>query len=435
MSVEPDLPRGAEATPRQARGGIFYGWWIVFAGTLAVAVNGAVYYYGMAVFFTPLIAEFGWSRTALSGAFSIARMQGGIAGPLTGWAIDRWGPRRMMTVGMVVTAVGFALLARVYSIEEFYFVFLVFLSVGTSLGASAPVGAAVANWFVRRRSLAMGMLMTGGGLGGFLATGLGFLIALYGWRATMEIVAVIVLVTGLPLAAVMRSRPQPYGLRPDGDLAGAPARPTSKIAQIRAARVSFQPRQALATRVFYLMAVMFGLRQLTTNGALLHLPALMVDRGYTLEAAALIAGLVALISVPGRIVCGWLGDRYDQRFVLAGCFALLSITTAVLAAGSSPLHLIIFVVGYGVSYGGSVPLTMSMVADYFGYRWYATIFGLTQFAQMWGSIAGPLLAGYAFDSTGNYEMALNVFTVTNFVGLLLCFIVRPPKPPQRLPAA
>lgn len=433
MSEQADLAEAA--APRAVGGGrskIFYGWWIVAAGTLAIAINGAVYYYGMAVFFTPLIQEFGWSRTALSGAFSIARMQSGIAGPLTGLAIDRWGPRRMMTVGMVLTAIGFALLARVHSIEAFYFVFLVFLSVGAGLGSSAPVGAAVANWFVRRRSLAMGVLMTGGGLGGFLVTALGWLIDNFGWRTTMEIVAGVVLATGLPLAAVVRHKPGPYGLRPDGDPPGAEPRSVSMVAQARAARVSFQPREALATRVFYLMALMFGLRQLTTNGALLHLPALMVDRGYSLETAALIAGLVALVSVPGRIICGWLGDRMDQRFVLAGCFALLSLTTAVLAGGSSPLHLIVFVVGFGFSYGGSIPSSMSMVADYFGYRWYATIFGLAQFVQMWGSIAGPLLAGLAFDSTGNYDLALHIFTVTNLLGLVICFFVYPPKPPKRL---
>jgi MFS family permease len=428
----PPAETGKPASARPAR--VFYGWWIVAAGTLAITVNGALYYYGMAVFLTPLIQEFGWSRTALSGAFSIARMQSGIAGPLTGLAIDRWGPRRMMAAGMIISSVGFFLLARVNSLEAFYFVFLVFLSVGTGLSASAPIGAAVANWFVRRRSLAMGLLMCGGGLGGFAASGLGVLIAAYGWRATMDIIAVIVLVTGLPTAAVMRHRPQPYGLRPDGDPPGAaPLRQASKFAQARAARVNFQPRQALATRAFYIMALMFGLRQLTTNGALLHLPALMVDRGYPLETAALIAGLVALMSVPGRLFCGWLGDRMDQRFVLAGCFLLLSGSTAVLALGSSLGHLVVFVTCYGVSYGGSVPLTMSMVADYFGQRWYGTIYGLSQFAMMWGSIAGPMLAGYAFDTAGSYEMALHVFTVASAVGLLLCFVLRPPRPPQRQP--
>lgn len=432
MSGRADLP----AAMRAAFGGrskIFYGWWIVAAGTLTIAINGATYFYGMAVFFTPLIQEFGWSRTALSGVFSIARLQAGIAGPLTGLAIDRWGPRRMMMVGLVIMALGFFLLSRVTSLIAFYVIFLAFLSVGTGLSASAPVGASVANWFIRHRGLAMGMLMCGGGLGGFLSTALGWLIDAYGWRATMDIIAVVILVTGLPAAAVVRHKPEPYGLRPDGDPPGAVvAKPTSKVARARAAQVAFQPREALATRVFYLMALIFGLRQLTTNGVLLHLPALMVDRGYTLEAAALIAGLVGLASIPGRLVCGWLADRVDSRVVLAGCFALLSLSTAVLALDSSPMLLAFFVVAFGFSYGGSVPLTMSMVADYFGHRWYATVYGISQFAMMWGAIAGPLVAGYAYDSAGSYELALHVFAVTNFLGLVICFFVHPPRPPKRL---
>ncbi len=431
----PAEPSAASTTVAPAkRPAIFYGWWIVAAGTLAIAINGAVYYYGMAVFFTPLIQEFGWSRTALSGVFSIARMQAGIAGPLTGLAIDRWGPRRMMVIGMCMVSLGFFLLARVSAIEAFYAIFIVFLSVGTGLAASPPVGAAVANWFVRHRSTAMGILMCGGGIGGFMATALGYLIDGYGWRTTMDIIAVVVLATGLPVAAVIRHKPEPYGLRPDGDPPGATIRvePKSAIAKARANQINFQPHEALGTFTFYLLCLMFGLRHLTTSGALLHLPALMVDRGYSLETAALIAGLVALASVPGRLVCGWLADRMDSRYVFAGCFALLSLSATVLALGSSPLHLVFFVVGYGVSYGGSVPLTMSMVADYFGHRWYATIYGISQFGMMWGAILGPLVAGYAFDSTGSYELALNVFTVTNFLGFLICFVVRPPKPPRRL---
>jgi len=413
---------------RVGRGGLFYGWWIVAAGTVIIAVNSAFFYYGMAVFFTPLILEFGWSRTALSGVFSIARMQAGIAGPLAGIAIDRWGARRMVLIGLLFVATGFFLLARVYTLEAFYAVFILCLSVGTGLSASPPIGAALANWFVRRRGLAMGILMCGAGVGGFLATSLGWLIGAYGWRTTMNIMAGTVLLTGLPAAMVIRHRPQPYGLRPDGDPPGEPpAKPRSTIAELRRAGSDFPPAETLRTRAFYLLALVFGLRQLTTSGALIHLPALMVDRGYALETAAAIAGLVALVSIPGRLLCGWLADRVDQRYVFAASFVLLSASLTVLTFGATPLHVGLFVVGYGLSYGGGVPLMMSMVADYFGHRWYATTYGLIQFAMTWGNVAGPLVAGYAFDATGGYDLALHTFTLGNLLALVVVLLVRPPR--------
>ena len=436
MPTEPATARTEVAAAFPQRGKIFYGWWIVAAGVVAIAVNSSVYFYGMAVFFTPLIQEFGWSRTALAGAFSIARMQAGIAGPLTGAAIDRWGPRRMMMIGMVMVAAGFGLLGRVTSLEAFYAIFIIFLSIGSGLSASPPVGAAIANWFSRRRGLAMGLLMCGGGVGGFIAAGLGFLINAYGWRTTMDIIAVAILVTGLPAAAVIRHRPEPYGWLPDG----APPDPSQRkpaagasTPRVEADR-SFRPREAIATSAFWVLSTMFALRNLTTSGALVHLPALMVDRGHPLEVAATIAGLVALFSIIGRFACGWLADRVDERYLVAATFAFASLSLEVLALGTTPLHVATFVVGYGISYGGSVPLTMSMVARYFGHRWFGTVYGLSQFVIIWGSVGGPLLAGYGYDTTGSYETAIHIFAVANIVGLALAFMVRRPSRPALRPA-
>ena len=432
MSTGTDLSRNERQATRATGGKVFFGWWIVAAGTLAIAINSSVYYYGMAVFFTPLIQEFGWSRTALSGVFSIARLQAGIAGPLTGLCIDRWGHRLTMAAGVLMVSGGFALLSRVNSLEAYAAIFLIFLSLGTGLSASPNVSAAVTNWFVRRRAMTLGIVMCGGGIGGVLSGSLGWLIETYGWRATMDFTAVLILVTGLPAAFLMRRRPQDYGLRPDGDPpGGAPATQHNAVMNTRLATetYNFRPREAMRTRAFLLLSLMFGLRQLTTNGALVHLPALMVDRGYSLEGAAAIVGLVALVSIPSRLLCGWLGDRIDPRYILAATFAMLSLGLATLALGSSPLHVGVFVVFYGIAYGGPAALTMSIVADYFGHQWYATIWGLSQFAMMWGSIGGPLVAGYAFDSTGSYELALYAFAVTNLLALLLVLIIRPPTPP------
>ncbi|MHB1134187.1 MAG: MFS transporter [Chloroflexota bacterium] len=431
MSLDANLPCAPPETPPKAkRGKIFYGWWVVASAAVVQAVNSCVYFYGLPVFFTPLVEEFGWSRAALSGAFSIARLEAGIAGPLAGWSIDRWGPRRMMLIGLSMMSLGFVLLSQVQSLEMFYVIFLLFLSLGTGFGVAPPLSACVANWFVRKRGTALGLLMTGGGVGGALAGSLGLLIVAFGWRTALVIIGAIVLATGIPGALIMRHRPEPYGLRPDGDPPLPP--PTSPVGGVAAAPATrgFLPAEALRTPAFWLLAVIFGARHLTTSGTIVHLPAMMVDRGYSLEVAAFIAGAVALASIPGRLLCGWLGDRVPMAKVFAGCMALIAFGLVVLIVGSTPLHLGIFVVAYGVAYGGAVPVTMAMVADYFGRRRYATIYGLTQFTMMWGSIGGPVLAGYAFDTTGSYALALQVFTAVAIVGTLVSLVVQPPIKPR-----
>ena len=432
MSIQAGSPPVQRRVTPGKRGNVFYGWWVVASAGLVQAVNSAVYYYGMPVFLTPLTEEFGWSRAALSGAFSIARLEAGIAAPLAGLSIDRWGPRRMMLIGLVMMSVGFVLLSQVQTLEMFYFIFLFFLSVGTGFGVGPPLSACVANWFVRKRGTAMGLLMTGGGIGAAAAGSLGLLITAFGWRTALVIIGVVVLVTGIPGALIIRHRPESIGLRPDGD----PTPPPQPVAKAMGAvrQINFQPMDALRTPAFWLLAVIFGSRHLTTSGAIVHLPAMMVDKGYSLEIAAAIAGLVGLASIPGRLLGGWLGDKVPKYLVFAGCMALLAFGLVMLMVGSTPLHLGIFVMAYGAAYGGAVPLSMAMVADYFGRRRYATIYGFCQFAMMWGSIGGPVLAGYAFDTTGSYLVALQIFTVVAVIGMFVSVVARPPVVARPVPA-
>ncbi len=419
------LPGQGQAAPPSRR--LFYGWWIVIAGMVVQGLNSAVYYYGMAVFFTPLVQEFAWSRTALSGAFSIARLEAGIAGPLAGILIDRWGPRLMILLGHILMGTGFVLLSRIETLEAFYLVFILFLSVGVGFGVMPPLSSAVANWFVRRRGLALGLLLCGAGVGGFMSGSLGWLITSLGWRTSLVAIGIVVFAVGLPAAFIVRARPEPYGLLPDGDV-----QPSAKHASGVTAppEVNFRPLEAVRTPTFLVLTLVFGARHVTTSGILVHLPTLIVDSGWQLEAAATITGLVALASIPGRLVAGWLGDRVDKRYVLAGCLALIALGEFVLSQGTSPWHLALFVLCYGPTYGGSVPVTMALVASYFGRGRYATIWGLVQFAMMWGPIGGPLIAGYVFDTTGSYILALHIFVATALVGMLLALVV--PRP--RLPA-
>ena len=189
-------------------GRLFYGWIIVAAGYVVQVLNGGLLFHAFSAYVLPLQQEFGWNRTLLASAFALIRMESGILGPLQGWMIDRFGPRRVMTVGNV-------LFAQVNSLTTFYAALAV-VGLGSSLGGFMPIAATVTQWFARRRSTALGITLSGMGAGGMMVPLVVSLIASHGWRWMATLSAVLIAALALPAAQFMRSRPEAYGQRVDG---------------------------------------------------------------------------------------------------------------------------------------------------------------------------------------------------------------------------
>lgn len=209
-----DLCRG----PRR----IFYGWLIVAGGFVIQLLNGSLLFHAFTAYILPLQAEFGWSRAALSGAFSMARAEGGILGPLQGWLIDRYGPRQIMRIGNALFGLGFILFSRMHSLPTFYASFAC-IALGSSLGGLMPIATTVTNWFARRRATALGIAMTGTGTGGLFIPLVVACLSAFGWRNTAFVSGLVILAVGVPVAQVMRHRPEDYGYLPDGDDPPSPA--------------------------------------------------------------------------------------------------------------------------------------------------------------------------------------------------------------------
>ena len=180
------MPGGYSAyrTPK----GIFYGWWVVLASMSAMVLGSAFYWQGFGVFFLALQDEFSTNRAALSGVISLSQLEGGMLGPVGGYLVDRFGPRRMMAIGVSLMGVGYLLMSLVDSLFVFYLVFLGVISVGMSIGIRVPAVVAPANWFIKRRGLAIGIALTGSGFGGFFIPVIGYLIATQGWRQTAVLI-------------------------------------------------------------------------------------------------------------------------------------------------------------------------------------------------------------------------------------------------------
>ncbi len=425
--------RGDSSAALPARGGIFYGWWMTLAAALAMMLQGSLIHYGFGAYFTALVGEFHWSRAQLSGVFSLSRLEGGLIAPVAGIIIDRLGPRRLMISGMFLMGLGFILLSRVSDLLMFYLVYALFIAIGSSFGPAATALTAVGNWFIRRRSTAMGIAFAGFGLGGSMVWLVSLAISNYGWRDVMVGAGILLWGLGIPLSAMMRHRPEQYGLLPDGEVPHpitlpsegeeAEAPPSTQVA----GDASANPRQVLAMSAFWLLAINFSIRQMVTSSVTLHTIPFLSDLGFSSEAAAGVLSAIAVGSILGRIVFGWLGDHYDKRLVMAGSLVLLVVAMAVMSQASSFESVLVYVPLYAMAYGGAVPLVPATLAEYFGRKYFATVSGFSSTVQMVGNICGPLFAGFVFDVTGSYRMAFVSFSVAALVALLTLLFVRKPK--------
>ena len=410
--------------------GIFYGWWIVAGGSVLTAMGAGLNFYGFSAFFLPLSEEFGWSRSALSGVFALARLEGGFLGPVEGFLIDKYGTRKMMFVGIPLMGLGFILLATVDSLLSLYLVYIFTITLGSSLGTFAPATAAVANWFFRKRSRALGFVMSGVGLGGaLLLPVVGWWISVHGWRSAAIASGALIITVGLPIAMLMRHRPEDYGLLPDGTGAAS--------AVPDASRGTSRPRppitreigglQSLKTAPFWFLGASLSLRAIVTTGFTIHFVAMMVDRGFTFIVATSLLGAVALVSLLGRIGVSWLGDFIDKRYLLAATLGVTSLTMLAMTQVQTRPLLIGALALYAVAYGGSIVLPVSLQADYFGRKSFATIRGLMNTVQTTGTLIGPLFAGVVFDLTGDYLLAFAGFAVAGFLAMLLVVGIRRPN--------
>ena len=412
---------------------VFYGWWIALAGSMAMALNAGINFYGFSAFFVPLISEFGWSRTALSGVFSLSRLEAGLTGPIGGYLTDKLGPRKVMLIGVPLMGIGFILLSQVNSLLMLYLVYILGVSLGSGFGFTNAVSAAVANWFNKKRGRAFGVLWSGSALGGgiFLPI-LGWLIVTYGWRTSAVIAGIMILALGLPIAIVMRHKPEQYGYLPDG------ASPTQSGTSVLGGERGIDPTSAaeenemgplesMKTATFWLLGVSMGLRSVVTTGFTIHFIPMLIDRDINPTVAAMLLGFVALISITGRLGLTSLGDAFSMRYLMAATMVVTGLTMLGMAQTQSMWIVLPLLVVYSVAYGGSVTLPLPLQAEYFGRNNFATIRGLIHTVQTGGLILGPIFAGYVYDTTESYTFAFLGFAAASFLGAILVMFARKPQ--------
>jgi MFS family permease len=398
-------------------------WWLVIVGCLTHAVNTGFCYFGMSAFFPSFEREFGWSRTAVSGAFSLARIESGLLGPIEGYFVDRIGPRRIMYIGIVVCVLGFFWLSAVDSLPTLYMAIILGIVLGSSLGYHMPISLLIAKIFNQRRSLAFGIFRMGPGLSGAIVPLVGAMIVAWGWRTAAILSGCILLLAGLPMAYLINRIAQAE--QRDQELAAAVAAPGSRIGT--SAGPQFTLRETLRLRSFWFLSTAMALRHMVTEGVSVHFVILLVDRGWSTETASSLLGISALIGAPTRIGMGWLGDLIDKRTLVIGLLLGLGFSVFIMGWAAGAFLFTSCMIIYSLAYGGLAALQEPIRADYFGTKAFATIQGVSRSITTAGTFMGPVIAGLCYDLTRSYAVAFSIFAAASMLSTLLMALAKPPR--------
>ncbi|MFH1560896.1 MAG: MFS transporter [Chloroflexota bacterium] len=451
-----DVATGVRRTPR-----IFYGWYVVAAAAGINVYGAGIWFYGFPIFYKVLLDEFGWSAAAGAAIVSLSRLEGGLEGPIIGWLVDKFGPRRMAVIGAVIAGTGFMLMSWVHAIEIgpvhinafifFVLLYALWIAVGYNTGFGHASQAAVNAWFIKKRARAFAMFSLGAGGSGLTVFALGWIINGYGWRTAAFFAGVGIFIIVIPLSLLLRHRPEQYGLLPDGD--EPPARSTSdgsspldsQPAAVAASQergregprmkvdwpeYDFTVKETLLSMAYWMLVLGLSARAIAMTSVVIHEVNYLTNvRAIPLVQASAALGAMVTISLVGRLGFGILADYMDKRYVLIICSLLQAVGIYLLANATTMAQVWVFVVFYGIAYGGAIPVFMAVIGEYFGRTNFATIRGFMQFCHIPPTVLGPVYAGWIYDTTNNYQIAFMSIIAALVVGTVFLFFARRPRPP------
>jgi len=397
----------------------FYGWVVVGSCFVCCATYGTFYTFG--IFFKPLQASFGWSSTLTSSVQSIHILVYVISSFFLGWATDRFSPRLPLLAGAFCVGLGYVLCSRIQSITELY-TFYSIASVGAGIVWSLPLST-VQRWFIDKRGLALGITLSGIGIGTFLWTPLvAYFIYSAGWRAAYTMMGVVTFAV-LILAAFFISTPEqrrqaPYRLDRNPSTAEYPD----------SSGGGMDLHQALRSSQLWFICLLQFLFNFGLFLVFVHLVPYAIQMGIDPVTAAGAVALIGASSVLGKIVTPTLVEKnlraqWEKGLALCafGAAFLLFFLTQI----SALWMLYVFVVIYGYFYGSWIPMVVALTGRSFGTRSLGAILGVTQIGLI-GGILGPLVGGLIYDLTGGYTPAFLVCGSTFLLAGFTAFTLRTP---------
>jgi MFS transporter, OFA family, oxalate/formate antiporter len=413
----------APARALAARVPFYYGWVVLGCLCCAGFARQGPAVATLSIFVEPLSREFGWSRTAISGAVSLGGVLAAMVAPLIGPLLDRHGSRVVLTLAVLTNGIALLLLSLTPSLLIFY---LLFCIARMNWAGTFDLGiySALNNWFVARRTAAASIANLAQ-MAGLVAMPLiaQFAILHDGWRAGWIALGVTVLIVGLiPVWLFVVRRPEDLGLQPDRapDTQAANAAPPP-------AEPRFSRSEAIRTPAFWLLMAYTAMVYPVQAGVSLHQAAHMVQRGIDPTTAAIIVAGFSFTSAVATVACGFLPRRWPMRYPLALAGVLLTAGTLMLPGVTGAAEGFIAAGVFGLGIGAMLTLTPVAWADYFGRTNYGAIRGLALSTQVIAQASGPLMSGVLYDLTGNYTISLQLFAALSALSIIAALAARPPR--------
>jgi MFS family permease len=399
--------------------------WVVVAVAAFVGLTSAGVRSLPGVLIQPLELEFGWSRAAISFAIGISLLAFGLGGPLGGGLMDRFGPRRVVLIALIVVVLGLAPLLLLRDLWQLHLFWGLLVGLGTG-AIGGTLGATIAvRWFRTNRGLVLGLF------GGATSAGqLVFIPALMwltvesGWRTAVLLCVGVAALLLVPALLFLRDRPEQVGLKPFGEgevMTAAEIAEDSRVTQLR---------DALRSRDFWLLAGSFFVCGYTSNGLVgTHLIPHAVEHGFTTQAAAGALGVIGMMNIVGTTASGWLTDRFDPRKLLCCYYGFRALSLAALPIILDVPSLMLFAVVFGLDYIATVPPTVKLATAAFGRASIGRIFGWIFFSHMVGAGLAAYGGGFFHDILGDYHLMFISAAVLGFIAAGLSLGISPARKP------
>ena len=380
---------------------------VAATGFLSLFSIVGIMFYGLPFFFDFWVKDFGWNRaTVTSGNLFGKILIGPIFGFAAGWIIDRFGPKKLMLFGISICGLAVIGLSRMNSLFEFYALYLL-MALGYMCGGPLPNQVLTSRWFNKSRGKAMGIAYLGIGVGGMLVPQIAKWLTLQmHWRSSLVILGMLMIVVALPMALFVKENP------------------AGKSKEAKSDEPIVSSKSILKNRAFYFLAIGSMCSIGAVAGVSQNLKLFFsIDLKYTQGEAANIISLVLGASIVGRLVMGWLADRYSKKNVMMLIYLLISSSILLLYFAASPGIIYVFAIIFGIGLGGDYMIIPLMAAELFGVKVMGRVMGLILTVDGLGEAFGPILAGWLRDSSGSYSTGFTALILLSVIGTIAVWML------------
>lgn len=412
---------------------VFYGWFALAGAVLVALVGSGAFIYSYGVFLPVMCSEFGWSRAVVASGLSLGFLCFGLPGPLAGISIAKFGPRVNIVLGNFLSALG---LAGMSLAQEVWHVYLLYslAGLGISFGGYIACATVANNWFIKKRSLAMAIVIASASLGGFIFPPLAtVLISAIGWRISWLVLAGILCVIACLIGGLIlvRDRPEDIGQAPDGTSAESTEDMGTLDHPSMTGLADWQTKQALQQPATWLITAFIAAAYFALGTMIAHQVAHVQDLGFNPVVAALTMSLVSGMIIIGRLGFGALALRFNTRYLVSASFAIQMIAVVILLTTKSLGLIYIYGVLFGLSTGAITAAMPTFIGTYYGRAHYAQILGVVLALGIVVEAAAPAIAGAIYDATASYTPHFALVAAFSLAGLICAFLARQPRLPQQ----